>query len=187
MCALGLVTCRGSASSPDASPGLSPAPTSTSAAAVATSGIDEAALDAWVDFQRAVLALPALRHADGGAATPDEVLARARVEAGLLAAAGLTASQAEAIETAVGAFVTERALSGGAADESMAEALAALSVEQRARADQALALRPDASDAALAALEARFGADVVQTMLTRESKLTKTWEALLEAAARGDE
>lgn len=168
-------------------------PSSPSSAAVdagaATHAVDAgppvtaARLDAWLAWHRALAALPVR---DGGAG---ELRQRARLEAALLADAGLTDAQADAIEAVVAAVVAERSvakLTGAEALTQFKAGLQALAPEQRAKAEAALAdLQARAApQGALVAVEAQFGVDAVRVVLDREAEVTKTWDALLEA--RGD-
>ncbi|MFZ5439098.1 MAG: hypothetical protein ACOZQL_03775 [Myxococcota bacterium] len=144
--------------------------------------VTAARLDAWLQWQRAVAQLSGR---DGGAL---ELRQRARLEAALLADAGLTEAQADAIEAVVAAVVAERSvarITGAEALQQFKAGLAQLAPEQRAKAEAALAdLQSKAAPGSLAPLEAQFGADVVRVVLDRETEVTKTWDALLEA--RGD-
>jgi len=147
------------------------------------------ALDAWLRYQQALAALPALVRGDGGHALGrDDVRARAKAEAALRADAGLSVEQVDRIEAVVAEVVTTRTLarlSGGDAVEKFQGALADLGPEQRAKAEAALReLKAKSPAGALDDVEAKFGADAVRVVLTRESEVTKTWDALLEA--RGD-
>jgi hypothetical protein len=144
--------------------------------------VTEARLDAWLAWHRALQALPAR---DGGAG---ELRVRARVEAVLLADAGLTDAQADAIEAVVAAVVAERSvakITGAEALTQFKAGLAQLAPEQRVKAEAALAdLQAKSTAGSLGPLEAQYGADAVRVVLSREPEVTKTWDALLEA--RGD-
>ncbi|MEW5738588.1 MAG: hypothetical protein AB1938_06655 [Myxococcota bacterium] len=146
--------------------------------------LSDAALDAWLRYQRGLQALPPVLRGDGGA-VKDEVRARARAEAALREDAGLSAAEADRIEAVVAAVVTERTLArltGGDAVEKFQAALSQLGPEQRAKAEAALTdLKAKAPQASLAEVESQYGADAVRVVLTREAEVTKTWDALLEA------
>ena len=148
--------------------------------------VNAGTVDAWLRWQQAVLALGPVRRADGG---PEGLLARAREEARLLAAAGLSAATADEVEAVVAAVVAERAvarLSGAAALDEFSASLAQLAPERRAKAEAALADLKTKTPASTstAELEARFGAEAVRAVLTREAEVTKTWDTLLDT--RGD-
>lgn len=182
---LALAGCPKPTEAPDAS-----APDVTAATVDAGSWLTPGALDAWLRYQRGVATLPHVGRGDGGAVTArDEVKARARAEASLLADAGLSTDEADHIEALVAAVVTERTLAklaGGDAVQQFEGALAELSPEQRAKAEAALIdLKAKVPPSNLAAVEAEFGADAVRLVLTRESEVTKTWDALLDAT-RGE-
>ncbi len=146
--------------------------------------VTQARLDAWLGWQRALAALPALTRDGGG----PELRRRARDEAVLLGAAGLTSDQADALEAVVAAVVAERSvakLTGADALQQFKVGMQQLSVEQRVKAEAAMAdLQAKTAQGSLTGVEAQFGAEAVRTVLTREAEVTKTWDALLEA--RGD-
>jgi hypothetical protein len=147
--------------------------------------LTEARLDAWLRWQQALAALPPIGQGDGGGAP---LRLRARQEAALLADAGLTSDQADAIEAVVAAVVAERnvaKLTGAEALQQFKAGLHQLGEEQRQRAEAALAdLQARSQQGNLAAVEAQWGGEAVRVVLTREADVTKTWDALLEA--RGD-
>jgi hypothetical protein len=140
--------------------------------------VTEARLAAWLEWQRsmAALAVP-----DAG----DSLQWRARAELALLADAGLTVEQVDALEGVISAVVAERNVSKLTGADALAQfkaGLAQLSPEQRARAEAALAeLQARSPQGSLAPVEAQFGADAVRVVLTREVEVTKAWDALLEA------
>lgn len=105
------------------------------------------------------------------------------MEAILLADAGLSSDQAEAIEALVAAVVAARnvgSLSGSGAMEQFRGGLPQMGPEQRARAEAALAeLETNSTQRSMAALEARYGAEAVRVVLTREAEVTAIWESLL--------
>ncbi len=146
--------------------------------------VTEARLAAWLRWQVALAGLPGLHRADGGA----ELRARARQEAALLADAGLTSDEADGIEAVVAAVVAERnvaRLTGADALQQFRQGMTHLSVEQRLKAEAALAdLQVKSAQGSLVQVEAQHGAEAVRVVLTREAEVTKTWDALLEA--RGD-
>lgn len=167
-----------------------PAPVSAPvvAAAPATdagAGVTAASVDAWLRWQQAVVKLGPVSRADGGT---ERLLARARQEAALLREAGLSSAAADQVEEVVAAVVAERAvarLSGAQALDEFSASLAQLAPERRAKAEAALAdLKAKTPTSDTAALEARYGAEAVQAVLTREAEVTKTWDTLLDA--RGD-
>lgn len=134
-------------------------------------------LDAWLRWQDAVFALPF----DGGA----DVRQRAKDEARLLAQVGLSATDADALEAVISAVVAERnvaKISGAEALAQFKDGLQALSPEQRAKAEAALAEVPGkpAGDG-LADVELELGADAVRVVLAREADVTRVWERVLEA------
>lgn len=146
--------------------------------------VTEARVDAWLAWHRALQALP---RGDGG---PGELRARARVEAALLADAGLTDAQADAIEAVVAAVVTERTIAKITGAEALSQfkaGLAQLAPEQRVKAEAAIVptslpdLQAKSTSGSWAALEAQYGVDAVRVVLSREPEVTKTWDALLEA------
>lgn len=149
--------------------------------------VTEARLAAWLKWQAELAALPALSRTDGGPG-PTELRARARQEAMLLADAGLSGDQADAIEAVVAAVVAERnvaRITGADALQQFREGMAHLSVEQRVKAEAALAATQiKTSQGSLKQVEEMHGAEAVRVVLTREAEVTKTWDALLEA--RGD-
>ncbi|MCC6337407.1 MAG: hypothetical protein IT380_25845 [Myxococcales bacterium] len=163
-------------------------PAEAQAGAADAGWLTQATLDAWLRYQRALQALPPVARGDAGVPGKEDVRARARAEAVLRADAGLSADGADRIEAVVAAVVTERTLAKlGVLDavEKFDAALDQLGPEQRAKAEAALTdLKAKAPQAALAPVEAQFGADAVRVVLTREAEVTKTWDALLEA--RGD-
>lgn len=146
--------------------------------------VTQARLDAWLRWQQALAGLPPLGRSDGGA----DLRQRARQEAVLLADAGLTSDQADALEAVVAAVVAERnvaRLTGADALQQFRSGMKQLGGEQRLKAEAALAdLQAKATQASLAAVEQQQGAEAVRVVLTREAEVTKTWDALLEA--RGD-
>jgi hypothetical protein len=148
--------------------------------------VSEARLAAWLAWQQALAQLPPLGKADAGEGA--ELRRRARTEAALLADAGLTSDQADAIEAVVAAVVAERnvaRLTGAEALNQFKTGLDQLGPEQRAKAEAALAdLQARSVQGNLATVESQYGVDAVRVVLTRESEVTKTWDALLEA--RGD-
>ncbi len=105
-----------------------------------------------------------------------------------MADAGLTSDEADAIEEVVAAVVAERnvaRLTGADALQQFRQSMAHLSVEQRLKAEAALAdLQVKSAQGSLVQVEARHGVEAVRVVLTREAEVTKTWDALLEA--RGD-
>jgi hypothetical protein len=143
--------------------------------------VTEARLDAWLTWQRGLAQGPVF---DGG----DALRRRARAELAALADAGLTVAQVDAIEAVVAAVVAERSvakLTGADAVAQFKGALAELSPEQKAKAEAALAeLQAKGAQSSLAGVEAQYGAEAVRVVLTRETEVTRTWDALLEA--RGD-
>lgn len=145
-----------------------------------------ARLDAWLRWQQALAALPPPGRGDGGEGAA--LRQRARQEAALLADAGLTSDEADALEAVVAAVVAERnvaRLTGAEALQQFKAGLQQLGDEQRKKAEQALAdLQARSQQGNLAAVEAQFGVEAVRVVLTREAEVTKTWDALLEA--RGD-
>jgi hypothetical protein len=146
--------------------------------------VTEARLAAWLKWQAELAALPALSRADGGPG-PSELRARARQEAMLLVDAGLTNEQADAIEAVVAAVVAERnvaRITGADALQQFKEGMAHLSVEQRVKAEAALAATQiKATQTSLKQVEEQHGVEAVRVVLTREAEVTKTWDALLEA------
>jgi hypothetical protein len=146
--------------------------------------VTEARLGAWLQWQQAVAALPALGRLDGGG----ELRRRARQEAMLLADAGLSSDQADAIEAVVAAVVAERNVARLTGADALAQfrlGMKQLGPEQRAKAEAALAdLQAKSTQGSLTAVEEQHGAEAVRVVLTREAEVTKTWDALLEA--RGD-
>jgi hypothetical protein len=149
--------------------------------------LTEARLAAWLGWQERVAALPVLTRPDGGSG-PELLRIRARQEAVLLVDAGLSSDEADAIEGVVAAVVAERnvaRITGAEALQQFRMGMAHLSLEQRLKAEAALAdLQAKSAQGSLAAVEAQYGADAVRVVLTREAEVTKTWDALLEA--RGD-
>lgn len=144
--------------------------------------LTEAQLDAWLGWQKALLALPAPDKRDAGW-TRDDVKRQARLEAQLRADAGLLGADVDRIEAVVAAVVTERNLAKLTGADALAQfkvALDELSVEQRAKAEQALADLKSRTAGSLAGVEAQFGAESVRVVLSREAEVTKTWDALLE-------
>jgi hypothetical protein len=145
--------------------------------------VTEARLDAWLGWQKALAQLPPLGRPDGGEGA--ELRRRARAEAALLADAGLTSDQADAIEAVVAAVVAERnvaKLTGADALNQFKTGLAQLGPEQKAKAEAAMAdLQAKSVQGNLAPVEAQYGADAVRVVLTREAEVTKTWDALLDA------
>lgn len=139
-------------------------------------------LDAWLAWQRTLIS----RRADAGrGARPDaSVASRARAELLLAVDAGLSVADIDAVEDAVGLFVTERTaerLSGAAAVSQFKTVLAGLPPEQRARAEAAFTeASAKAAPSPLPALEARLGPASLQLLLAREAELTSAWDALLE-------
>lgn len=146
--------------------------------------VTEARLAAWLRWQQALAGLPPVGRADGGA----DLRQRARQEAALLAEAGLTSDQADAIEAVVAAVVAERnvaRLTGADVLQQFRVGVAQLGEDQRIRAEAALAdLQAKSTQGSLAPVEAQHGLEAVRVVLTREAEVTKTWDALLEA--RGD-
>jgi hypothetical protein len=147
--------------------------------------VTTAHLDAWLAYQ-AHLAEP-LRGVDAGRG--ELVRLRARQEQAARADAGLSLAQVDALEEAIAAFVTQRhlaALTGADAVKELERSVAALPAAQQAKAQAALSeLKGQAQRAdSLESLEVSLGRDAVAALLTRESILTKTWDALVEA--RGD-
>lgn len=142
--------------------------------------VTEARLAAWLDWQKALAALPV---SDAGVDAGDVMRRRARVELTLLADAGLTIEQADALEAVIAAVVAERnvgKLSGADALAQFKAGLAQLSPEQRARAEKAISdLQAKAPQGSLAAVEAQFGSDAVRVVLSREAEVIKAWDALL--------
>lgn len=161
-----------------APPDAGPAPV---AALDAGPVVTEARLGAWLTWQKAVWALPPLSPDGGGAG----LRLRARQEAALLAEAGLTSDQADAIEAVVAAVVAERnvaRLTGAEALQQFRAGMEQLSVEQRLKAEAALAdLQAKSSQGSLGPVETLHGVEAVRVVLTREAEVTKTWDALLEA------
>ncbi len=145
--------------------------------------VTEARLAAWLAWQQAVAGLPALGRPDGGGGA--ELRLRARREAELLADAGLTSDEADAIEAVVAAVVAERnvaKLTGADALQQFRAGMKHLSVEQRVKAEAALAdLQVKSSQGSLVPVETQHGVEAVRVVLTREAEVTKTWDALLEA------
>lgn len=167
-------------------PVAGPAPVVAVAPTVdAGTGVTAATVDAWLRWQQAVSKLGPVSRADGGA---EGLLARARQEAALLREAGLTGAAADGVEEVVAAVVAERAvarLSGAQALDEFSASLAQLGPERKAKAEAALAdLKAKTPTSDTAALEARYGAEAVRAVLTREEEVTKTWDTLLDA--RGD-
>lgn len=169
-------------------PAAPPGPADSGALAVeavdAGPMVTEARLAAWLQWHQALAALPGINRADGGA----QLRSRARKEAALLADAGLTSDEADAIEEVVAAVVAERnvaRLTGADALQQFREGMTHLSEEQRLKAEAALAdLQVKSAQGSLVQVEARHGLEAVRVVLTREAEVTKTWDALLEA--RGD-
>lgn len=137
--------------------------------------VTEARLEAWLRYQAALAQVPT----DGG------FKLRAKRELELLADAGLTAEQVDALEAVVAAVVTERSvarLQGADALAQFKAGLQQLGPEQRAKAEAALEKVPTkAVPNPLAGVEAEYGPEAVRVVLTREAEVTKTWDALLEA------
>lgn len=148
--------------------------------------VNEARLDAWLRWQQGLAGLPPIGRGDGGEGAALRL--RARQEAALLADAGLTSDEADALEAVVAAVVAERnvaRLTGAEALQQFKAGLAQLGDAQRQKAEQALAdLQAKSQQGNLGAVEAQFGVEAVRVVLTREAEVTKTWDALLEA--RGD-
>ena len=148
--------------------------------------VTEARLAAWLIWQQALAALPPLGRPDGGGGA--ELRHRAREEAALLADAGLTSDEADEIEAVVAAVVAERnvaKLTGADALAQFRSGMKLLSVEQRVKAEAALAdLQAKSAQGSLVGVESQHGLEAVRVVLTREAEVTKTWDALLEA--RGD-
>lgn len=148
--------------------------------------VTEERLAAWLKWQAALAALPSLSRTDGGPG-PTELRARARQEALLLTDAGLTNEQADAIEAVVAAVVAERnvaRITGADALQQFKEGMAHLSVEQRVKAEAALAATQiKVPQGSLKQVEEQHGAEAVRVVLTREAEVTKTWDALLDARA----
>lgn len=170
---------------PAATPGAAvDAGTLVGAAEDAGPVVTEARLDAWLRWQAQLAALPTLSRVDGGPG-PGELRARARQEAILLADAGLTGDQADAIEAVVAAVVAERnvaRITGADALQQFRQGMAHLSVEQRVKAEAALAaVQTKTQQSSLKQVEEQHGVDAVRVVLTREAEVTKTWDALLEA------
>lgn len=142
-----------------------------------------ARLDAWLGWQKVMASLPPL-GLDGGSS----LRRRARQEAALLADAGLSFDQVDAIEAVVAAVVAERnvaRLTGVEALQQFRQGVQQLGTEQRLKAEAAMAdLQARSTQGSLAPLEAQYGADAVAVVLSREAEVTRTWDALLEA--RGD-
>ena len=148
--------------------------------------VTEARLAAWLRWQQALAALPPLGRNEGGAGA--ELRRRAREEAALLADAGLTSDEADELEAVVAAVVAERnvaRLTGADALAQFRSGMKLLSVEQRVKAEAALAeLQAKSAQGSLVGVETQHGVEAVRVVLTREAEVTKTWDALLEA--RGD-
>ncbi len=141
------------------------------------------ALDAWLGWQVAMAGQKSV--ADGGL---PRLLAmrRARFEAQRLADAGLTFDEVDRIEAIVAVAVTEwnlERLAGAGERSRFNAALVGLSEAQRAQAEAALGGSSTRSNPAL--LEARFGAETVRVLETREVELTRAWDALTEAKGEG--
>ncbi len=162
-----------------------PRPAQEALAPDAGPAVTAASLDAWLRWQQALARLPTPGRGDGGAGA---LLGRARQEAALLAEVGLTSVAADAVEEIVAAVVAERSMARLTGADALAEfsaSLAQLPPERRAKAEGALMeLKERAAAASTTELEARFGAEVVRVVLTREAEVTKTWDTLLDA--RGD-
>jgi hypothetical protein len=141
--------------------------------------VTPARVEAWLSWQRSLAAV----GLDGGV----DLRSYARLDAALLAVAGLTDAQADAVEAVVAAVVAERSvarLSGGEALSEFRSGLAQLQPEQRLKAEAAVAdLQTKSNLGAMAALEAQFGRDAVKAVLAREAEVTTVWDALLEAKA----
>lgn len=153
--------------------------------AVADAGwrLTPVALDAWLGWQVAMAGQKSV--ADGGL---PRLLAmrRARFEAQRLADAGLTFDEVDRIEAIVAVAVTEwnlERLAGAGERSRFNAALVGLSEAQRAQAEAALGGSSTRSNPAL--LEARFGAETVRVLETREVELTRAWDALTEAKGEG--
>lgn len=141
--------------------------------------VTEARLAAWLEWQKALAALPA---SDAGIDAGDVMRKRARVELSLLADAGLTIEQADALEAVISAVVAERnvgRLSGADALAQFKAGLAQLTPEQRAKAEKAIADLQAKGQQGSAAVEAQFGSEAVRVVLTREAEVIKAWDALL--------
>lgn len=144
-------------------------------------------LDAWLAYAGFVLAFPPLGKSDGG--LRDEVQRRARLDEKFKADAGLSEQDVDAIEELVGAVVAQRNISritGADAVKELERATLELKEEQRAQAQKALAeiKAKTAPGAALTDERARYGDENVRVLLTRETEVTKTWDALMDV--RGD-
>jgi hypothetical protein len=138
----------------------------------ASAGVTASKLDAWLRWQRAVMAL----DVDAG------VRVRARDEARLLREVGLAPADADLIEAVVAAVVSERNLqkiSGAEALAQFKQRLETLAPEQRAKAEAALGVGRADGGASLAQVENEFGADAVRVVLAREAEVTTAWETLL--------
>jgi hypothetical protein len=142
--------------------------------------VTEARLAAWLEWQKAMAGLVA---ADGG----DSLKWRARAELALLADAGLTVDQVDALEAVISAVVAERNVSKLTGAEALAkfkQGLAQLAPEQRAKAEAALnELQAKNPQGSLAGVEAQFGPEAVRVVLTREAEVIKAWDGLLEGRA----
>ncbi|MFT3709786.1 MAG: hypothetical protein QM817_19325 [Archangium sp.] len=142
--------------------------------------VTEARLAAWLEWQKA---MSALKVGDAGRG---DLKWRAKAELVLLADAGLSIQQVDALEAVIAAVVAERSVSKLTGAEALAKfkaGLAQMSPEQRAKAEAALtelqAKTPQ--QGSLAAVEAEFGPDAVRVVLAREAEVSKAWDALLEA------
>ncbi len=142
-----------------------------------------ARLEAWVAFEEALAQQGVSARSDAGVRV--DARGRAHLEVALLADAGLTRDDVDRIEDLVAPFVAERnveRLTGLAALGQFERALQQLTPEQRRQAEQAM-VAADGGRASnpLPALEARFGAETVAVLVSREAAITRTWDALLEA------
>lgn len=139
--------------------------------------VTEASVAAWLRWQQRVAEFPR----DAGWSSQR----RAKEEAAALVDAGLTAAQLDEVEDVISAVVAERMvgqLTGGNALQGFSQGLQKLAPDQRQKAEAALAdLAAKSPSGSLAAVEARYGAEAVKAVLSREAEVSKTWEVLLEA------
>lgn len=136
--------------------------------------VNEQRLASWLQWQRALTQL--------GPATGD-YKKRAKQEEVLLADAGLTSAQADAIEAVVAAVVAERTLaklSGEQAIQQFRKRVEQLGPEQRLKAEEALLeTHPRVHSPSLILLEERFGVEAVRVVLASEAEVTVLWDGLM--------
>lgn len=147
------------------------------------------ALDSWLRWQSGLRG--ASSPGDGGVRRASG-RQRARLEADLLAEAGLSFDEVDLVEDVVAAVVTQwhvDQLVDSDLRGRVAGALGELSEAQRREAEALLASASSdagwAHSAARAALEARFGAGSLHALEARRQEVTSAWDALMDPRGRG--